>query len=66
MSALLTTERCSLGMPVVKASTDGANTASIRVLEKLGFTFVRRATVAGLDTLFYESGSLRARGRDAL
>jgi ribosomal-protein-alanine N-acetyltransferase len=44
----------SLDMPVIRASTDVANTASIRVLEKLGFAFVRRLTVGGLDTAFYE------------
>ena len=44
----------SLDMPVVRASTDVANSASVRVLEKLGFRFVRRSTVGGLPTLFYE------------
>jgi ribosomal-protein-alanine N-acetyltransferase len=44
----------SLAMPVVRASTDTANAASIRVLEKLGFACVRRGTVGALDTLFYE------------
>jgi ribosomal-protein-alanine N-acetyltransferase len=43
-----------LDMAVVRASTDVGNTPSARVLEKLGFRFTRRATVAGLDTLFYE------------
>jgi ribosomal-protein-alanine N-acetyltransferase len=44
----------SLDMPVVRASTDWANTGSMRVLEKLGFARVRRVTVGGLDTAFYE------------
>ena len=44
----------SLDMPAVKASTDWANTSSIRVMEKLGFRFVRRSTSDGLDTVFYE------------
>jgi len=44
----------SLTIPVVRASTDAANVASIRVLEKLGFGFVRRDVVGGLDTVFYE------------
>jgi RimJ/RimL family protein N-acetyltransferase len=44
----------SLGMPAVRASTDAGNAASIRVLEKLGFGFVRREVVGGLDTVFYE------------
>jgi ribosomal-protein-alanine N-acetyltransferase len=43
-----------LGMSRVGASTDVANVASIRVLEKLGAAFVRRADVDGLDTVFYE------------
>jgi ribosomal-protein-alanine N-acetyltransferase len=44
----------TLDMPVIRASTDVANTASVRVLEKLGFRCVRRSTVNGLDTVFYE------------
>ena len=43
-----------LQMPSIRASTDEGNHASARVLDKLGFQFLRRATVAGLDTLFYE------------
>jgi RimJ/RimL family protein N-acetyltransferase len=48
--------RDALAMTAVRASTDAANTASVRVLEKLGFAQVRRAMVGGLDTLFYERG----------
>jgi ribosomal-protein-alanine N-acetyltransferase len=44
----------SLDMPVVRASTDAANAASMRVLEKLGFACVRRIMVGGLNTAFYE------------
>ena len=44
----------SLHMPVVRASTDVANTASVRVLEKLGFRCVRRDTTGGLPTVFYK------------
>jgi ribosomal-protein-alanine N-acetyltransferase len=44
----------ALRMPIVRASTDVANVASIRVLEKLAFDLVRRANVGGLDTVFYE------------
>jgi [ribosomal protein S5]-alanine N-acetyltransferase len=44
----------ALDMPVVRASTDVPNAASIRVLEKLGFSLTRRSTVGGLDTVFYE------------
>jgi [ribosomal protein S5]-alanine N-acetyltransferase len=42
-----------LQMPVLRASTDAGNAASVRVLEKLGFVFDRRATVDGLETVFY-------------
>ncbi len=44
----------SLDMPVVRASIDAPNLASARVLEKLGFTLVKRATVEGMDLVFYE------------
>jgi ribosomal-protein-alanine N-acetyltransferase len=43
-----------LDMPMIRASTDVANAASVRVLEKLGFIEVRRDTVDGLDTVFFE------------
>lgn len=42
-----------VGLTEVRASTDAPNAASVRVLEKLGFVQGRRATVAGLDTLFF-------------
>lgn len=45
-----------LEMPRLRASTDAGNVASIRVLDKLGFAEVRRATVGGLDTIFFERG----------
>ena len=45
-----------LDMPRVRASTDAGNAASIRVLGKLGFTELRRATTGGLDTIFFERG----------
>ena len=44
----------TLGMPSVRASTDAPNTASIRVLEKLGLEFAGRGLVGALDTVFYE------------
>jgi ribosomal-protein-alanine N-acetyltransferase len=44
----------TLGMPVIAASTDAANSASIRVLDKLGFHLTRRLEVGGLDTVFFE------------
>lgn len=43
-----------LGMTAVRASTDVANAASVRVLDKLGFIQTRRAIVNGLDTVFFE------------
>jgi len=43
----------ALGFDEIRASTDAAHAASARVLDKLGFTLERRATAAGLDTLFY-------------
>lgn len=43
----------TLAMTTVRASTDAGNTASVRVLEKLGFTQHRRETVDGLDTRFF-------------
>ena len=44
----------ALKWPVIRASTDAANEASVRVLEKLGFAQTRRATVDRLDTIFFE------------
>lgn len=44
----------ALGLSMVAASTDVANTSSIRVLDKLGFRCTRRAEVGGLDTAFFE------------
>ena len=43
-----------LGMPLIRASTDADNAASVRVLEKLSFTQTRRDAVCGLDTIFFE------------
>jgi RimJ/RimL family protein N-acetyltransferase len=42
-----------LDFPTIEASTDVANTASQRVINKLGMTLKRRTVVDGLDTLFY-------------
>ena len=44
----------TLRMPIIRASTDSENTASVRVLEKLGFTPRRRAIVNRIDTIFFE------------
>lgn len=43
----------TLRMPVIQASTDVANAASVKVLEKLGFAQTRREMVNGLDTVFF-------------
>jgi ribosomal-protein-alanine N-acetyltransferase len=42
-----------LGFASIEGSTDFGNTASIKVLEKLGMAFRRREVVDGLDTVFY-------------
>jgi [ribosomal protein S5]-alanine N-acetyltransferase len=44
----------ALELPVIAASTDVENAASVRVLEKLGFAQTRRETIDGLDTVFFE------------
>lgn len=46
----------ALELPRVEASTDAANAASQRVLEKLGMALSHRAVVDGLDTTFYTLG----------
>jgi uncharacterized protein (TIGR02246 family) len=51
--AVLQDARTLLGMPVVRASTDAPNAASIRVLERLGFRVERQGVVAGVDTVFF-------------
>jgi [ribosomal protein S5]-alanine N-acetyltransferase len=43
-----------LGFCEVRASTDAANVASIRLMERLGMRHERRAVVGGLDTVFYQ------------
>jgi ribosomal-protein-alanine N-acetyltransferase len=49
----------TLDMSVVRASIDAPNVASARVLEKLGFTEVRRATAGGSDLIFFDRVRLR-------
>ena len=49
----------ALGHREVVAATDVPNTASVRVLERLGMTLERRAPLNGLDTLFYRLSSNR-------
>jgi ribosomal-protein-alanine N-acetyltransferase len=43
----------TLQFPEVRGSTDALNGASVRVLEKAGLQFDRRAATAGLDTVHY-------------
>ena len=42
-----------LGLERIEASTDAANLASIRVMEKAGMKFEKRVYVRGLDTVYY-------------
>jgi len=44
----------TLGAARVSAATDPPNVASVGVMERLGFRFVGRGVLNGLDTLFYE------------
>ena len=43
----------TLGVTGVVAATDPPNTASVRVLERLGMRFERQGRLEGLDTLFF-------------
>jgi RimJ/RimL family protein N-acetyltransferase len=51
----------AIEMSVIRASTNSGNRASARVLEKLGFAFVSRREVGGLDTVFYEVQRIASR-----
>jgi len=42
-----------LSLKEIVGSTDAANVASARVMEQAGMKLIRRATVGGLETLFY-------------
>lgn len=53
-AAVLRYAAAELGLPRVVADVDEPNTASIRVLEKLGMRRVRRAVVNDLPLLYYE------------
>jgi ribosomal-protein-alanine N-acetyltransferase len=55
----------TVGMSAVHASTDAPHRASVRVMEKLNMAFARRATVDGLDTLFYTLPLARWQADDA-
>ena len=43
-----------LSLVRVEASTDAANLASYRVMERAGMSFWRRETTNGLDTVYFE------------
>jgi ribosomal-protein-alanine N-acetyltransferase len=43
----------ALGIDRIEASTDASNIGSIRVMEKAGMKFERRACMQGLDTILY-------------
>jgi [ribosomal protein S5]-alanine N-acetyltransferase len=42
-----------LGFERIAASTDAANTASVRVMERAGMRFWKREMTNGLDTIYY-------------
>lgn len=46
-----------LGLDRLIAAVERQNNASIRVLEKCGFAFVREKEIAGRDALVYEQGA---------
>ena len=43
----------TLAFDRIEASTDFANSASVRVMEKLGMSFWKREETDGLDTVYY-------------
>lgn len=43
----------TLGFTRIEASTDAANTASVRVMERAGMRFWKREITNGLDTIYY-------------
>lgn len=44
-----------IGLTEVRGSTDEPNRASRRLMERLGMRYERRATIGGLDTVFYSA-----------
>jgi RimJ/RimL family protein N-acetyltransferase len=42
-----------LALDRIEASTDGPNTASVRVMERLGLSFSQRVELEGKETIFY-------------
>jgi [ribosomal protein S5]-alanine N-acetyltransferase len=45
----------TLGFERIEASTDAANAASVRVMERAGMRFWKREMTNGLDTIYYAS-----------
>ena len=45
----------ALGFQQIRGSTDAPNERSIRLMERLGMTYEKRAIVGGLDTIFYRA-----------
>jgi [ribosomal protein S5]-alanine N-acetyltransferase len=60
--ALLDYGFTTLGLTKIVASTDVPNTASARVLERIGMRFQRREIVNGLDLVFYEIATADRQG----
>jgi ribosomal-protein-alanine N-acetyltransferase len=48
-----------LSFESIAGSTDPANASSTRVMERAGMRLIRRATVGGLDTVFYAISKLQ-------
>ena len=54
----------TLNLPKIGAAADVPNTASQRVLERLGMRFVRREVMYGVDLVFYEIENVRQQAAD--
>jgi RimJ/RimL family protein N-acetyltransferase len=55
-NALLAHAFVTLRLDRIAGATDVPNTASVRVMERLGMRFLRRGAMHGLDTFFYGIG----------
>lgn len=44
-----------LGLAEIRGSTDAPNDRSIRLMRRLGMQYQRRATIGGLDTVFFRA-----------
>jgi ribosomal-protein-alanine N-acetyltransferase len=54
-SAMIDFGFTTLAFDRIVASTDAANSASVRVMERAGMTFWKREITNGLDTMYYAS-----------